>query len=230
MLCQVSVFRLLLPPRFDISLDPFSNNARSSLLQKSWRVDTSAFINAMLQLQLRRLLRGRFARAASETARPTFVCVGHPAQGPGTQVATPIRGVAAAAGAATSAPPSPGDLPDIHAVPGSSAFGDFVYAAGTEAPYPIWLLSPDGVLYKSVLSVARNSSVILDAVHDTAGLPWLVSGVTLDLSEKQRCSLCAGGRPSLHAALRPASPCFLSRCTRFATWRVRLTRRRMLRF
>ena len=70
--------------------------------------------------------------------------------------------------------PDPSDLPDPRNVPGTSAFGSFHYDAATDTPYPIWMLDPQGGLYKTVHSVARSASEVLEWVHDLTNLPWWV--------------------------------------------------------
>ena len=126
----------------------------------------------MLQFQLRRLLRGRVFPARS-LAPGVF----KPSSGSSASKTTEGHGTPAAvtfAAAVSSAPgtPSPGDLPDIRSVPGTSSYGSFHYDAASDTPYPIWMLDPEGGFYKTVLWVARNSSALLESLHDASHLPW----------------------------------------------------------
>lgn len=59
------------------------------------------------------------------------------------------------------------------------------------------MLDPQGAAYKSVLWVARNSSAVLDAVHDASGLPWCV----LVLPEKHACASKVSPLHALYLAL-----------------------------
>lgn len=52
----------------------------------------------------------------------------------------------------------------------SSALAKPLY--NPDQPYPIWFFDPDGPAYAAALSVARNSSLILESLHDVTGLPW----------------------------------------------------------
>ncbi len=51
-------------------------------------------------------------------------------------------------------------------------FGQYEYDVAGDAPYPIWLLDPEGPWYKAILSAAQGSADILEAIHSTTGMPW----------------------------------------------------------
>jgi membrane protein insertase Oxa1/YidC/SpoIIIJ len=85
---------------------------------------------------------------------------------------------AAAAAAASSAAP-PGAAPAAavldavaRATPGTALYGAPRYGAGTDAPYPLYWLDPDGAPYRAVLGVATRSADVISALHETLGLPW----------------------------------------------------------
>lgn len=121
----------------------------------------------MLQFQLRRLLRGRVAGRAPVQGRVFPAAVHTSSESPKRQsTASTLAAASAVAGQPTAA-----DLPDLRSVPGSSAYGTFEYGT-SDAPYPIYMLDPHGALYRGILWVARNSSEVLEAVHDASGLPW----------------------------------------------------------
>lgn len=83
---------------------------------------------------------------------------------------------ATAATLAPAAPPTE-SLLDVIArdTPGTSLYGAVRYGAGTENPYPIYWLDPEGGAYRFVLSVASRSADVIGTFHDVSGLPWWAS-------------------------------------------------------
>jgi len=59
-----------------------------------------------------------------------------------------------------------------HSTPGTSVYAKPIFEAGTDSPYPIWFLDPQGIYYRSILGIAQRSSDVLLAFHDATSLPW----------------------------------------------------------
>lgn len=74
------------------------------------------------------------------------------------------------------APPSPPaeSLLDIIArdTPGTSLYGAARYGAGTDNPYPIYWLDPEGASYRFVLGIASRAADVIGGIHEVTALPW----------------------------------------------------------
>jgi len=90
-----------------------------------------------------------------------------------------LAGVAASPAAAVDVPDGQDYLEPPPALETSSAppvkhplLGQYEYDVAGDAPYPIWLLDPEGEWYQTILSAAQGSADVLEAIHSTTGMPW----------------------------------------------------------
>jgi YidC/Oxa1 family membrane protein insertase len=69
-------------------------------------------------------------------------------------------------------PPLPEKQPSLPPTDDSWFIKPWNYDPSSDTPYPIWFLDPEGPAYQTVLGVASEAASVLQALHETTGLPW----------------------------------------------------------